>query len=65
MIDYHARGLAPIGIEAGATGASASWGIAVGAALLAGLTLLLIEDRRRWRRGGMGRSAGKGTDRRS
>jgi hypothetical protein len=65
MIDQHARGLGPIGTEAGATGGSASWGIAVGAALLAGLTLILIEDRRRWRRGGVERSAGKGTDRRS
>ena len=65
MIDQHARGLPPIGTEAVATGGSASWGIAVGAALLAGLTLILIEDRRRWRRGGVGRSAGKGTDRRS
>jgi len=66
MIDQHARGLAPIGSEAGTPGGGpATWGIAVGATLLAGLTLVLIEDRRRWRRGGVGRSAGKGTDRRS
>lgn len=66
MIDQHARGLAPIGAEAGTSGGGwGTWGIALGAALLAGLTLALIEDRRRWRRGGEGRSAGKGTDRRS
>jgi hypothetical protein len=54
MIDQHARGLAPIGAEtaAAAGGGSGNWGIAVGAALLAGFTLVLIEDRRRWRRGG-------------
>jgi len=66
MIDQHARGLAPIGSEPATGGRdSAAWGIAVGAALLAGLSLMLIEDRRRWLRGGRGRSAGKGTDRRS
>jgi hypothetical protein len=66
MIDQHARDLAPIGSgPATGGGGSAAWGIAVGAALLASLSLLLIEDRRRWRLGGMGRSAGKGTDRRS
>jgi hypothetical protein len=66
MIDQHARGLAAIGTEpATADGSPATWGIAVGAALLAGLSLMLIQDRRRWRRGGAGRSAGKGTDRRS
>ncbi len=66
MIDRHARGLAPIGTEpATAGGGTALWGIAVGGALLAALALMLIEDRRRWRLGGVGRSAGKGTDRRS
>jgi hypothetical protein len=53
MIDQHARGLAPIGTEAVAAGGGpGTWEIVLGAALLAGLTLLLIEDRRRWRRGG-------------
>lgn len=66
MIDRHAIGLAPIGTEpSGAAGGTMDWGIAVGAALLAGITLLLVEDRRRWRGGGVRRSAGKGTDRRS
>ena len=66
MIDQHARGLAPIGTEPATTGGgTAIWGIAVGAALLASVTLMLVEDRRRWRLSGEGRSAGKGTDRRS
>lgn len=66
MIDRHAVGMAPIGTEpSGAAGGSMDWGIVLGAALLAGITLVLIDDRRRWRRGGEGRSAGKGTDRRS
>lgn len=66
MLDRHIQGLAPIGMDSASPGApTASWGILVGAVLLAGFTWMLFEDRRRWRVAGAKRSAGKGTDRRS
>ena len=67
MIQRHLKGLAPIGSGAAETEGAATppWGLIVGAALLAGLSILFVEDRRRWELGEDGRSAGKGTDRRS
>lgn len=50
MIQRHLQGLAPIssGTSAANEG-NVPWGIAVGAALLAIVTAMLAEDRRRWR----------------
>jgi len=62
LLTRHLQGLSPIGTEASpAQTATDPWGIAIGAMLLAVLSLMLVEDRRRWRLGGEGRSAGKGT----
>ena len=51
MIQRHLKGLAPIGSGvpsvAGAT--TPPWELIIGAALLAGLSVLFVEDRRRWR----------------
>ena len=67
MIRRHLKGLAPIGTGAAEAESPSPppWGLIAGAVLLAGLSLLFLEDRRRWRRGADRRSAGKGTDRRS
>ena len=66
LLQGHLQGLSPIGIEPAASSAATEpWGIAIGAILLAALSLMLVEDRRRWRLSEEGRSAGKGTDRRS
>ena len=67
MIQRHLKGLAPIGSGAPEVeGASTPpWRLIVGAVLMTGLSILFIEDRRRWRLGADRRSAGKGTDRHS
>jgi hypothetical protein len=67
MLDRHLQGLPPMGgdLVAPAEFSTSSWGVTVAALVLIGLTLLLIEDRRRWRSSGE-RSAGKrGRNRRS
>lgn len=62
MIDRHLDGLLPIGAPASSAGTStAPWGVLIGAVLLAGLTLVLWEDRRRWLRRNGGSAAPKGT----
>ncbi len=62
LLERHLEGMSPIGTETPASAATTqSWGIAVGAVVLAILSLTLFEDRRRWRLSGEGRSAGKGT----
>jgi hypothetical protein len=64
LLARHLQGIAPIGIEASASANTATtdpWEFAIGAMVLAVLSLMLVEDRRRWRLGGKGRSAGKGT----
>ena len=62
LLARHLQGLAAIGTETSApTATTDPWGIAIGAMVLAVLSLMLLEDRRRWRLGGEGRSAGKGT----
>ena len=62
LLARHLHGLTAIGTQTPAhTATTDPWGIAIGAMVLAVLGLMLVEDRRRWRRGGEGRSAGKGT----
>jgi hypothetical protein len=62
LLARHLQGIAPLGTEAPANSAPTDpWEFAIGAMVLAVLSLLLVEDRRRWRLGGKGRSAGKGT----
>jgi hypothetical protein len=62
LLAGHLQGLSAIGAQTAApTATTDPWGIAIGAMVLAVLSLMLVEDRRRWRRGGEGRSAGKGT----
>ena len=62
LLARHLEGMSPIGTEASATRfTTVPWGIAMGAMVLAVLGVTLVEDRRRWRRSGGGRSAGKGT----
>jgi hypothetical protein len=66
LLERHLQGLPPIGLEPAARAtATAPWNIALGAVLLAAISLRMFEDRRRWRLSEKGRSAGKGTDRRS
>jgi hypothetical protein len=66
LLQRHLRGLRPIGLEPAARATTTPpWNVAVGALLLAGISLRLMDDRRRWRLREKGRSAGKGTDRRS
>ncbi len=66
LLERHLQGLRPIGLEPAAQSTTtAPWNIAVGAMLLAAIGLRLFEDRRRWQLSEAGRSAGKGTDRRS
>jgi hypothetical protein len=62
LLVRHLQGLTAIGTQTSApTATTDPWGIAIAAMVLAVLSLMLVEDRRRWRRGGEGRSAGKGT----
>jgi len=51
MLQRHVDGLAPIGSVAVVTPTSSTspWGLVVGGIVLSGLSLILIEDRRRWR----------------
>lgn len=51
MLDRHLEGLPPMGADLVAPPqfAGSSWGLVVAALVLVGLTLLLMEDRRRWR----------------
>jgi hypothetical protein len=66
LLQRHLRGLRPIGLETAVRATTTPpWNVAVGALLLAGISLRLMDDRRRWRLRERGRSAGKGTDRRS
>ena len=66
LVDRHLQGLPPIGQEAPLLGTStAPWSYALGVLVLAAIGVRLFADRRRWRRRQKGRSAGKGTDRRS
>jgi hypothetical protein len=62
LLGRHLQGMSPIGMEASAkTTTTDPREFAIGAMVLAVLSLMLVEDRRRWRLGGGGRSAGKGT----
>jgi hypothetical protein len=62
LLARHVQGLSAIGTETFAASTTTDpWGIAIGAMVLAAVSLMLVEDRRRWRLGGDGRSAGKGT----
>jgi hypothetical protein len=62
LLARHLQGMAPIGMEATATTPTTDpWEFEIGAMVLAVFSVMLIEDRRRWRPGGGGRSAGKGT----
>jgi hypothetical protein len=68
LLQRHLLGLLPIGLlQPAARGtARGSWSTALGVLLLAGISMRLFEDRRRWGlRERRRRSAGKGTDRRS
>jgi hypothetical protein len=68
LLQRHLLGLLPIGLlQPAARGtARGSWSTALGVLLLAGISLRLFEDRRRWGlRERRRRSAGKGTHRRS
>jgi hypothetical protein len=51
LLQRHLQGLPPIGMEPPPRGtASEPWNLALGATLLAGLSLILLPDHRRWRR---------------
>jgi hypothetical protein len=66
LVDRHLQGLRPIGLEAPLPGtASVSWSYPLGALGLVAIGMRVFLDRRRWRLREKGRSAGKGTDRRS
>jgi hypothetical protein len=67
LLQRHLRGLLPIGLLAppGPGTARGSWSMALGVLLLAGISVRLFGDRRRWGLGERRRSAGKGTHRRS
>jgi len=51
MLQRHVGGLAPIGTVdvLPQTSATFPWGLVVGAIVLSGLSMILVEDRRRWR----------------
>jgi hypothetical protein len=62
LLARHLQGMSPIGTETSAPTASTDpWVFGIGAMVLALFSLMLVEDRKRWRLGGGGRSAGKGT----
>ena len=66
LLARHLQGLRPIGGEPAVRATTAApWNMALGAVLLAAISLRLLEDRRRWWLGEKGRSTGKGTHRRS
>jgi hypothetical protein len=67
LLERHLDGLRPIGLEPSPARATTTtpWNIAIGTLLLAGISLRLFVERRRWRLIETRRSAGKGTDRRS
>jgi hypothetical protein len=66
LLERHLQGLLPTGLgPAAPSTTTAPWNIAVGAVLLAAISLRLVEDCRRWRLREEGRSTGKGTHRRS
>jgi hypothetical protein len=66
LLERHLQGLRPIGLGPAARGAAtAPWNMALGAVLLAGISLRLFVDRRRSVPSERRRSAGKGTDQRS
>jgi hypothetical protein len=66
LLERHLQGLRPIGLGPAARGAAtAPWNMALGAVLLAGISLRLFVDRRRSVLSERTRSAGKGTDQRS
>lgn len=66
LLERHLQGLPPIGLGPGPrVTASAPWDMALGAVLLAGISLRLFVDRRRSVLSEKRRSAGKGTDQRS
>jgi hypothetical protein len=61
LLERHLQSLPPIGMESAARGTAAEpWNIALGAMLLASLSLILLPDPRRWRLIEKRRSAGKG-----
>jgi hypothetical protein len=62
LLGRHLQGLSPIGMEGSANSTTTDpWELEIGAMVLAVFTLILVEDRQRWRPGKGGRSAGKGT----
>jgi hypothetical protein len=62
LLGRHLQGMSPIGMEASANSITTDpWEFEIGAMVLAVLSLMLVENRQRWRPGGGGRSAGKGT----
>ena len=66
LLGRHLLGLRPIGLEpAIRTTATVPWNMALGAVVIAAISLRLLEDRRRWWISEKGRSAGKGTHQRS
>ena len=66
LLARHLEGLRPIGLEPAVRATTAApWNMALGAVLLAALSVRLLEDRRRGWLGEKGRSTGKGTHRRS
>ena len=66
MLNRHMQGLLPMASEPmGAGTSTAPWGIGLAGLLLIGLTLVLFEDRRRWRRTGGEGAPERGRNRRS
>jgi hypothetical protein len=66
LLGRHLLGLRPIGLEpAVRTMATVPWNMALGAVVIAAISLRLLGDRRRWWISEKGRSAGKGTHQRS
>jgi hypothetical protein len=62
LLGRHLQGMSPIGTEGSATiTTNDPWEFEIAALVLAVFSLMLVEDRQRWRPGGGGRSAGKGT----
>jgi hypothetical protein len=62
LLGQHIQGMSPIGIEGSANPTTTDpWEFEIGAMVLTVLSLMVVEDRQRWRPGRRGRSAGKGT----